>query len=389
MGRPINKKYFGNLVAPYDDAQTGGPTGQGGGSTVGTVTVTSTGSGYTTLPGLTFSAPQVVGGVTATGTATSLKAVSAPVAAAGVPEIGDAFQIGEVLTLTGGTKTSTATFLVGTIVTKNYFLQAGGTNYESGDTVTFSGTNWVRGLIVEVTALNTATGEIAGYNVTQEGIRDANAPANPVVATTSSGTGTNAAFNLGWGLGSVTVQNGGAYSVIPANPAGFSAAVTTITSATLTVSYGVGTVSVLNSGTGYTAAPTVAPSAGNATFGATLASSTGVGLYVTAYVAGTAGADGADIMKQEASRRYLVRNSLGTGQCKLVAKANGDLLAGEMNLVATDSLNSTYYVTKLTSRRATLTRAADGGGGYEYATGAVSRWTIGSATTGTVSLASV
>ena len=68
-------------------------------------------------------------------------------------------------------------------------------------------------------------------------------------------------------------------------------------------------------------------------------------LKVTAYLPTGSSAVVSDIMKQEASRRYLVRNGQGHGICKLVAKASGSLLAGEMNLIATDSASGTYYVT--------------------------------------------
>ena len=63
MGRPINKKYF---------AQTNiGKTGEGvGGESVASVTVSVQGTGYTTATTtVTFSAPQIPGGETATGTA--------------------------------------------------------------------------------------------------------------------------------------------------------------------------------------------------------------------------------------------------------------------------------------------------------------------------------
>jgi hypothetical protein len=94
-------------------------------------------------------------------------------------------------------------------------------------------------------------------------------------------------------------------------------------------------------------------------------------------------------MKQEASHRYLVKTAQGQSQCKLVAKATSDLLVGEMNLIATDSLTSTYFVTKLTAHRANLTQYTDGGSGFEYGVTDVAGWTINSATTGTVSISNV
>lgn len=106
--------------------------------------------------------------------------------------------------------------------------------------------------------------------------------------------------------------------------------------------------------------------------------------FIPASDGGTAARE-ADIVKQESSRRYLVETAEGIGQCRLVAVANASLVAGQMNILATDTLGSTYYVTKLTARRATLSTATNNGG-FEYASGDVAGWTLGAATTGTVSI---
>lgn len=59
MGRPLNKKYFANT-----NINNGGI----GGESVASVSVGFVGTGYTTGDVVTFSAPQLPGGVTATGT---------------------------------------------------------------------------------------------------------------------------------------------------------------------------------------------------------------------------------------------------------------------------------------------------------------------------------
>lgn len=94
-----------------------------------------------------------------------------------------------------------------------------------------------------------------------------------------------------------------------------------------------------------------------------------------------------DIIKQESSRRYLVQNSEGTGQVRLTPAATGSLVAGQMNIIATDVNGSTYYVNKLTARRAYISTATDNGG-FEYVDGSSVRWSLDAATTGTLSLAS-
>jgi hypothetical protein len=46
--------------------------------------------------------------------------------------------------------------------------------------------------------------------------------------------------------------------------------------------------------------------------------------------------------------------------------------AGECSIAATDSAGGEYFVTKLTARKATVTRA--GGSGWLYATGQAAPW---------------
>jgi hypothetical protein len=97
-----------------------------------------------------------------------------------------------------------------------------------------------------------------------------------------------------------------------------------------------------------------------------------------------------DIMKQESSRRYLVKQDSGVqGQCRLVASDAGNLYPGEMCLIATDTQGSTYFVTKLTARRAYLTQRTSAGTGYQFADGSSSGWNISGAVTGKVSIATV
>jgi hypothetical protein len=109
-------------------------------------------------------------------------------------------------------------------------------------------------------------------------------------------------------------------------------------------------------------------------------------IQITSYIPGGGAArTGGDIIKQESSRRYLVQNSDGVGACKLVADTPA---AGEMNIIATDAGGATYYVTKLTGRKATLTNKTDTSTAY-YVTGEVAPWTIDSASGSTAPTAIV
>ena len=73
MGRPIKKKFFGNLINPYQNQARGGRTGVGaeGFSNIALLN-TSTNAGYSTSTTVvwTATAPQTAGGKAATGTAT-------------------------------------------------------------------------------------------------------------------------------------------------------------------------------------------------------------------------------------------------------------------------------------------------------------------------------
>jgi hypothetical protein len=106
-------------------------------------------------------------------------------------------------------------------------------------------------------------------------------------------------------------------------------------------------------------------------------------IQIISYVPGGSSAIiNGDIMKQEGSHRYLVQNAQGQGICKL---STGTLVAGQMHIIATDANNDTYWVTKLTGRKATLYPRSNTGTSI-YSTIRVAPWTIGSAsgtTTGT------
>jgi hypothetical protein len=93
-----------------------------------------------------------------------------------------------------------------------------------------------------------------------------------------------------------------------------------------------------------------------------------------------------DILRQEGSRSYRVKNNQGFGRVKLVAKVPA---IGEANIIATDANGNTYYVTKLTARKAYLTRQTqNGANAWLFATGGSAKWSLTTAASGQVSLAS-
>jgi hypothetical protein len=149
----------------------------------------------------------------------------------------------------------------------------------------------------------------------------------------------------------------------------------------------IATVTLVTAGTGYTSAPTLAVTGGTtgtlATFTVALTSSRQNAIKGQAIIPGGSTQALYDIKKQEASRRYLVKTSEGSGQCKLVTTST--LAAGQLNIEATDANGSKYYVRKLTARRAVLVQTT-ASGSFAFADGAAAGWTLGSPSAGVVSI---
>jgi len=170
---------------------------------------------------------------------------------------------------------------------------------------------------------------------------------------------------------------------------------------TATVLYTGGTgriqsLNITNSGTGFistsgiviTYSPTSAGTA--ATFNASLTTGRRNAITFASYlstVTGTPGAVlGGDIIKQTGSRTYLVQNSQGRGDVKLVATATNSLAKGQMNITATDYNSAIYLVKKLSSRKAYVVQYQTGTvNSYLVSTGPT-KWTTGTATGTTVSI---
>lgn len=216
--------------------------------------------------------------------------------------------------------------------------------------------------LAEVTVVNTGTGYLLNDVLTLSG-------GTAVTPATLLVTGVN-------GSGSITgvsVDTGGDYTAITTTTTLTVASGSTGTSATFVLSTAtLASIEILTAGNGYPSAPSVGVSTGSAILSATLTSSRTNGLYPLAWIdVNGASAKYGDILKQEGSRRYLVRTTDGTGIVKLVADIPA---AGEMALTAIDSGNGIYYVKKLTARRAVVVQT--GAGPWQFASGTSVGWTI-------------
>lgn len=363
MGRPLNKKWFGN-------ENTGGIAGSG----VASVTIDTVGSYTSALPTVEFSAPNLAGagGVTATGTVHG-KALTAVATAAG-----SGYNLADVLTQTTGGTGTYATWNVTGLTVVAITLNNGGTANDVGDEFTFAADGFATPIRVRVTASN--TGVATEVAIVSGGIWTAGAlPGNTIgmtmvqVAAGSDFNGQDLEVNFtAWGVGTVAVATEGDYTAISSGAKATSVTPAGGTSATVTITYGVKSVTIDEAGSGYTTVADAAPTfdGGTAAGTSVLTTSSGVpytddafntilaNAYIPAagsagYVSGTGGSSSvfADIIKQEATRRFRVETAQGIGYCNLVAGAPSE---GQMTVTATDSDSKTYYVTKITSRKATV-----------------------------------
>ena len=203
----------------------------------------------------------------------------------------------------------------------------------------------------------------------------------------------------GESVASITVVTGNSAGYLTGESVSFSAPQITggaYPVATIVATAGaVTSVVITSAGSGYTSAPTatVTTAAGTqTTLTLTPVLTTGASARQNGIKCetqfGTSDAEivTGDIVKQVSSRRYRVQTSQGTGVFKLVtteAKA-----AGEMSIKATDSAGNTYFVAKLTARKAVLVPAANVHGGTttigsQFASGTTAKWTFGSAVVNT------
>jgi len=282
MGRPLNKKYFGNRNV--GSASTTADDGIGGKS-VASIPVT-TASSYTTRPLVTLTgAPNLLSGVAATATITSEAA-------------------------TGATTTP-------------------GTGYTVGDTLTLSTAGGTAVAVVASITGGGATGPIGVVNFTGTGASRGSFEALPGVKVAAvGGTGTGAEITITFQAKSVKVLPGSGYT-------------TTTPTAAATQSVVLGTVVMTT------------PIANTATVGSGFNPESAI--IASAYTSSSS--KQADIIKQVSTYRYKVKTSDGTVIAKLVtvaAAAPGSDGINQMTITATDSGGFTYYVQKLTSRKAAI-----------------------------------
>ena len=223
------------------------------------------------------------------------------------------------------------------------------------DTVSLAGgTGYTTGTIVSITGLDQYAATPTKFTVTQAG-----------------GTPTFNAFTDRGSYTSINATGISTWAIV--GPGG--------TGAQATITFRVKSIAVATVGSGYTSAPSLSwttlsgttPSAQTpalTTFDLNLQNPSqnplgtiAPAIVIYANVAG-GGAVAGDIIKQVGSRRYKVTTAAGTARVNLVA--SNSPAAGQAYIVATDSDSNTYWVTKLTAHRATLTPRTLVGSAYQF-----------------------
>lgn len=181
---------------------------------VTSVTRTAPGSGYTSVPTATFSAPQVAGGTTATATV----AISGGVVTAATVSAGGSGYTSPTVTfsapqVTGGT-TATGTVTVSSGVITNIVIVSAGSGYTSAPTATIVGAFSAAAAIGVVTISSSTL--LATVTITNSGSGYTSTP----TITLSGGGGAQAAFTATITTGGVKVNNSTDYINSFANGAG-------------------------------------------------------------------------------------------------------------------------------------------------------------------------
>jgi hypothetical protein len=325
MGRPLNKKYFGNR----NIGSTSVTTDDGiGGQGIASVTIAGTNNNYIAVPTATFAAPTLPGGVTATaGTITMVvKSVS-------IDNGGGSYLDEELVELGSGSAAGGTGTVDGTYTTRASFRIKSIDGSGAATTIEL-----VDGGSYTVLAYNGSThASAAGSTITE--------------MYTTGGTGNNLRVTITWGVLAVAInEKGSGYVSAPA----------------ITMTGNATKVAVLTVDTGTTVGVTANQE--NA-------------IQMTAFLTGGS-AVAVDIIRQVNGRRYKVtdgtRTTNGTTIPHVELQPTLANAAGECSILATDSDGGEYFVTKLTAHKATVTRST----GTQFATDEAVQWTFDTPTAG-------
>lgn len=408
MGRPLNKKYFGNRnigTGGYDTTNSNQPAGDDriGGEGIAGITVTAPGNYIDRLPTFaTFADPTLPDGVRCQSV---LHSVAQSASVFGT-DYGTGYQYGQIITDSNG-----STWRVTALRVVNVVKTANGTNYDNDNFIYFDSaidSHWTTDLRLDV--VSNSAGALGDFTVTQYGVWTGSTAPTSVTCTTANTRGgvdqnaSGAAFTLTWGVAALEIVDSADYAfgttyaygtdnvqvgaTVPAGGTGVK----------ISVGFSPDHIAITEKGSGYvgtevltiSTAPNPGESRATATFVFTtdsgaVGSATNQENAILAYGWVDGGREVVDIVKQVSSRRYRLKGADGYVRAAILVahQSNG---ADQVDVTATDSAGKEYWVTKITAHKANLTRK-DGSGGYVFATGAQVPWSFTTTANGRVIIA--
>ena len=288
MGRPINKKYIGDIANPGQQlAATAYFTGKGGTAqawiasqhALNTYTMVSACGSYTDIvqltdggvalqPGQANITVQPFGSTGSGATAVAnLGVQSAVVTSAGTGTTANGYAPGQILSVNGGTYNGNQR---GNVLVNTVHLGAATSTstagYTVGDTFTWNYAGWNSPTVLTV-ASTTGNGIIGGITITSAGCAGNTQITNTTPyssSMTANAWATSATFKLRWDIGQLNAYNPGDYTSPPTNPVSFTPQSGHGTGAAANLSYGISSTRVTNVGSNYQAAQVTVSGCGGA-----------------------------------------------------------------------------------------------------------------------------
>lgn len=288
MGRPINKKYIGNIANSGQQlAATAYFTDLAGtaqawiasqhalntyimvsacGSYTDTVQLTD--GGVALQPGQANITVQPYGSTGTGATAVAnLGVQSGVVTSGGTGTTANGYIPGQILSVNGGTYNGNQR---GNVIVNTVQLGAAVSTstagYTVGDTFTWDYTGWNSPTVLTV-ASTTGNGVIGGITITSAGCAGNTSITNTTPyssSVTANAWATSATFKLRWDITNINSYNAGDYTSPPSNPVSFTAQSGHGTGAAANLSYGLSSTRVTNTGSNYQAAQVTVSGCGSA-----------------------------------------------------------------------------------------------------------------------------
>jgi hypothetical protein len=397
MGRPLNKKFFGNRNigrngregttkdmdgigrSHYSEGEgtmhsvPAGDDGIGGEGLANvvfgaSVADTSYGSGayLNKIPHITtIQKPTLPGGVQAVADVVTVKAVHGVVNQAGTPNgAGQDYRSGDILTVMTGSPTTPAKFTVGALKVSGFTIVSGNSGQTTEGYAVGDALNFANGVVLTVATIDGTggypanRGVVTSLTLTNAGSYFGSTPPTGTVGQSIPDQvgGRGLTVNFSWGVRDVTVLVAGVYPIVAgsANTTSVTHAdlsASTAAGCTLDIFYGVNTIQVTEKGSGYIGTETVTFTDRDAGLSETRATGTIVLTQDTGLVGSATNQENAiiarvfydgvvqiaDIIKQQNARSYVVIVQSDPADPEYTDKDDEPVLAKLVNHVPVDN----------------------------------------------------